>query len=33
LESTGDGSTVAGYGLGGGRRWSDVVPDDLGDSI
>lgn len=32
LLSTGEGSTVAGYGLGGGTRWSDVL-EDLGDSI
>jgi hypothetical protein len=27
LLSTGDGSTVAGYGLGGGTRWSECVED------
>lgn len=32
LLSTGEGSTVAGYGLGGGTRWSDVL-EDLGESI
>jgi hypothetical protein len=31
LLSTGEGSTVAGYGLG-GARWSEVL-EDLGDSI
>lgn len=31
LLSTGEGSTVAGYGLGGGSRWS--APDDLGGPI
>jgi hypothetical protein len=31
LLSTGDGSTVAGYGLG-GARWSEVF-EDLGESI
>lgn len=33
LLSTGEGSTVAGYGLGGGTRWSECAPDDLGESI
>ena len=32
LLSTGEGSTVAGYGLGGGTRWSEAL-EDLGDSI
>lgn len=32
LLSTGEGSTVAGYGLGGGTRWSEVL-EDLGESI
>jgi len=33
LLSTGDGSTVAGYGLGGGCRWSEACPEDLGESM
>jgi hypothetical protein len=28
LLSTGEGSTVAGYGLGGGTRWSEWAPED-----
>lgn len=33
LLSTGEGSTVAGYGLGGGCRWSDVCAEDLGKAM
>lgn len=33
LLSTGEGSTVAGYGLGGGWRCSEACPEDLGESM